>query len=73
LWQLLHQEINATPKWFEEWKAKIPSYGCDCKRWFDDWLKDNQPVYGDGWYDWTVLAHNAVNKKLSKPIWTKPD
>jgi len=72
LWKSLHEEQNADDAWFSSWREKVPNVGCSCRSWLDEWIKSNPPIYGDGWYDWTVKLHNAVNVKKGVAVWTKP-
>lgn len=71
LWLELHTKQDATSEWFADWIGRLPSIGCGCLQWLRDYLKDNPPVYGEGWYEWTVRLHDAVNTKLGKPLWDR--
>ena len=68
LWNLIHDQENATPWWFKTWVEKIPQNDCGCPIWLLKYIVTNPPRYDD-WYNWTVELHNAVNIKLGKPIW----
>ncbi len=69
LWAELHSKQNPTPEWFESWLSRVPSFGCSCQQNFRGYVKDNPPDFDD-FYRWGVDAHNWVNLKLNKPIWT---
>ena len=70
LWSELHTKQDATPEWFADWVARVPSFGCGCQAWLKDYLAGNPPRYED-FYGWSVLTHDAVNVKLGKPIWDR--
>jgi hypothetical protein len=68
LWERLHTLANADDAWFMAWRQQIP---CGpCANGFADIIEEMPPVYGDGWFAWTVAAHNAVNRTLGKPEMT---
>lgn len=48
--------------------ARIPRYttGCKCREFWTVWIRKNPPDFKN-YFEWTVKAHNAVNKKLNKP------
>ena len=76
LWKQLHiralgNHIN-DQAFIAEFTRKIPRYttGCRCKEFWTNWIRGNRPTYGDEYFEWTVKAHNAVNRKLGKPILT---
>lgn len=71
LWHDLHTSIE-TQEQFESWVARVPNFGCGCRRELDGYLAEN-PVDYDNIYDWGVSLHNWVNVRLGKPLWTKPD
>lgn len=84
LWGLLHafaQTFSQTPTeedvsnaryWMSAWRQRIPQFGgCNCR---EDWARleaNFPPDYSsrDAFYRWSVVAHDAINRKLSKPIW----
>lgn len=70
LWAELHSKQSPTPEWFESWLSRVPKFGCNCQDDFRKYVADNPPDFGAGWYAWTVSAHNFVNAKLNKPIWS---
>jgi len=72
LWRELHSEQNPTPEWFADWVARVPNFGCGCRSWLREYLRDNPPRFDD-FYSWSVELHNAVNAKLGKPVWGKLD
>ena len=68
LWQELHTKQDATPEWFADWVARVPSFGCGCQSWLAEYLVGHPPRYED-FYEWSVECHDAVNAKLGKPDW----
>lgn len=71
LWRELHSQQDATPEWFADWVKRVPNFGCGCRNWLKEYLQKNPPIYGEGFYEWTVTLHDAVNAKLGKPIWDR--
>ena len=76
LWKELHTHaINYTgtndSTFLGTFARKIPRYtkGCSCQEFWGNWIRTNPPKYGPNneYFEWTVKAHNAVNKKLGKP------
>lgn len=66
LWTELHQRADADQKWLKQWLARVP---CGtCKQHARMILGQLPPVFGDGWFAWTVEFHNKVNETLGKPI-----
>ncbi|ARF09970.1 hypothetical protein Indivirus_6_36 [Indivirus ILV1] len=80
LWKELHERaISFTEKndtlFINQWSAKIPRFtrGCKCHEFWVVWYSKNKPDFSnnpDSYFAWTVKAHNAVNAKLRKKIWT---
>jgi len=68
LWRELHSEQNPTPEWFADWVSRVPNFGCSCRSWLREYIRDNPPRFDD-FYAWSVDLHNAVNAKLGKPVW----
>ena len=68
LWQELHTKQDATPEWFADWVARVPSFGCGCQSWLAEYLVGHPPRYED-FCEWSVECHDAVNAKLGKPDW----
>jgi hypothetical protein len=68
LWAELHSKKNPTQEWFESWLLRVPEF-CGCQTSFREYLPTNPPRYDD-WRRWSVEAHNWVNAKLGKPLWT---
>lgn len=65
MWKRLHTATAADAAWITSYTANVP---CGpCKAGWLAILKEMPPIYGDGWFAWTVEAHNAVNAKLGKP------
>ncbi len=48
---------------------RLPKFesGCKCKSFYNKYLKSTPPNFAK-YFEWTVNLHNAVNKKLGKPI-----
>ena len=78
LWYELHQyptenkqawNPTAAKKWLNLWEAKVPNSGCSCKQHWEELKKDFTPDFSSPqvFYNWTVAAHNQVNKRLGKP------
>lgn len=51
------------------WMTKIPVKGCKCADFWHNWYRSN-PINFTDYFAWTVSAHNAVNNKLHRPLWT---
>lgn len=64
LWRELHAADRPTPEWFAQWLAKVPN-DCSCAEKFETFLAVNPPDL-DNWLEWSVKAHNWVNRKLEK-------
>lgn len=71
LWEYLHsykwQSEEETRKWFDGWCAGIPCGSCK-----HDWfiiIRNFPPDFSSAqaFFEWSVAAHNLVNKKLDKP------
>ena len=65
LWAELHQKADADRAWLTAWLAHVPCG--DCKAHAREILKTLPPMFGAGWFAWTVAFHNAVNARLGKP------
>jgi hypothetical protein len=48
-----------------EWSRGIPSYGCDCKSFYESFLQSNHPGKTVS-FEWKWRLKSAVNKKLGK-------
>ena len=80
LWEELHTRallvgfLNPSDekKFIKEWAEKIPSFGCPCKAFWNQWIKINPPnlTSKDKYFEWTVRAHNGVNVKLGRSVWS---
>lgn len=76
LWRELHTRAldikTDDSMYIRQFRLNIPRYthGCKCNEFWANWSRLNPPVYGDGYFAWTVKAHNAVNYKLGKPTYT---
>ena len=71
-WPWLHNGEWSTEEELAVWESGIPNYGCKCKAFWRAWKAANPPPYGDPakCFDWSVTAHNAVNAKLDRQIWS---
>lgn len=68
MWNMLHTAKDADDRWIRSFTANVP---CGpCKTGWRAILAEMPPVFGEGWFAWTVEAHNAVNVKLDKPTMT---
>ena len=79
LWLELHSYAQAgewdaskAKAWYMAWRKRIPSFGCKCKEHWGDIENKLPPDYSseEAFFLWSVEAHNAVNKKLNKPIYS---
>lgn len=70
LWKELHAKQDANQEWFDDWVSRVPNSGCGCLPWLADYLTTNSPRFDD-FFEWSIELHDAVNVKLSKPIWTR--
>ena len=63
---------QSAKEFYKQWEKDIPNIGCGCrKNWFE--LKktinfSTQFDSAESFFQWSVEAHNAVNKKLNKSI-----
>jgi hypothetical protein len=65
LWRELHTKTDATPEYVASFRSRIPCG--DCRKGWDVLQERFPPVYGEGWFEWTWRAHEAVNAHLGKP------
>jgi len=65
LWNDLFCNIHTRNDLFR-WARGIPSYGCDCKDFFDSYLRANNPGETVD-VEWKWKLKSAVNAKLGKP------
>lgn len=65
-WLELHCKLNPTQEWFDDWISRIPST-CGCGDDFPKVVELNPPRFDD-WFAYSVDLHNAINKKLGKPL-----
>jgi len=65
LWRELFTQIN-TLEQLATWENKIPSFECNCKRFYLSWKANNQPVEVNGEipFEWKWALKSAVNQKL---------
>ena len=76
LWKILHERpfvekmvLEEELDWLKEFTNWIPCGECSVH--WKQFVRNNQPDLSSvkAYFDWTVKAHNDVNKKLGKPIW----
>ncbi len=67
LWSELHTSLTIDT--LAEWERRIPSFGCTCRKFYDEWKASNPPSAAL-FFKWTVDLHNAVNAKLGKIVVT---
>ena len=82
-WAELHLQRNPLRKWFSDWVASVPNFGCGCRDNFKPILErfqpsiseilDSSPVEQAKWFALTVALHNAVNVDLKRPEMTLDD
>lgn len=81
-WPELHgralERFGEDTAWLADFTARVGG-NCACRKDWRAWIEVNPPDWAD-YFGWTVLAHNAVNKRLGKPeitvdqarvIWTE--
>lgn len=68
LWRQLHTKIGADLQWINYFTGLIQCSECK-SRWLE-LLKQYPPVFGDGYFEWTVFIHNQVNLEMNKPLVT---
>ena len=64
LWRELHSKQNPTPEWFADWVKRVPNFGCGCRNWLREYIKNNPPTFGEDFYEWTIRLHDAVSAKV---------
>ena len=76
LWKELHERAlkfngKNDRNYLIQFAKRIPRFtkGCKCNEFWNKWVKTNPPTYNK-YFEWTVKAHNVVNKKLKKPEFT---
>jgi hypothetical protein len=77
LWRELHlhalKNDNTTEaderEFFKQWMHKIPKIGCPCKTHWVAWYYTQNTDYRN-FFAWSVTAHNAVNERLGKRLWS---
>ena len=63
------QIVSAETAFINAWALKIPVKGCRCSAFWTVWYRSNPINFAD-YFAWTVSAHNAVNAKLGRPLWS---
>src|SRR5271170_8409613 len=71
MWTELHQwslraDLEVGMNWLKQYSIRIPCG--DCRRHWHQYLKDNPADFSSrqALFAWTVLVHNAVNRRLGK-------
>lgn len=67
-WDEFHRQIW-TAREYEEWKSRIPSFGCRCKKDFAELEIARPPEFDENGllkFAWKVGIHNDVNEKLNR-------
>lgn len=69
-WAIAITDPSAAPAWIAAWSARIPCG--DCRRHWSTWYAANPADLSSpaGMFEWSIHAHNAVNRKLGRPEWT---
>ncbi len=75
LWAQLHRralqaEENDT-EWLTAFAYRLPC--AECRSHFWALVLASPPVWGNGFFGWTVRLHNSVNLKLRKPLMAEAD
>lgn len=79
LWKELHLRALENKgendlKYLIDFSTRIPRFtsGCKCREFWVSYIKKFPPKFGANqeYFKWTVDCHNAVNKKLGKPIYS---
>jgi hypothetical protein len=68
LWAELHGKQDISPEWFQSWRLRVPSDGCQCRIKLDEYVADHPVDYSD-FATWAIDFHNFVNVRLGKPVW----
>lgn len=79
-WRVLHcrdpegeHDEQSELKWLQhEWEPLIPRFGCSCYDFYSEYKAAHQPSFKtpEERFRWGFHLHNAVNDKLSVPLWT---
>jgi hypothetical protein len=64
LWDDLFLRVNDIQELLI-WERRVPSYGCECKSFYDSFLRSNHPGETVS-FEWKWRLKSAVNKKLGK-------
>jgi hypothetical protein len=68
-WAELHGCQEPTQQWYAEWLKTVPSFGCSCRKNWDELTTKYPPDFSsrEAFFKWSVDRHNDVNRKLGKP------
>lgn len=82
LWSQLHGYADSltyanfsehnTKTWLRLWEERLPQFsGCRCHEGYVHAISENPPNTSspEGFQEWAVKLHNAINAKLGKPLW----
>lgn len=74
LWKELHQRALAHEGeqdwvWLDQWRERIPRYGCNCRSKWKELMAKHPPTWNH-YFEWTWRMHNAVSESLGKPTFT---
>ena len=79
-WKALHSftmdvwDADEANEWYlAKWKPMIPNLNCNCRKHWSELEEKYPPVFTteEAFFDWGVFAHNEVNKRLEKPIFSR--
>lgn len=76
VWANLHTHQYTTPQaaieFFANWQLTIPDFGCPCREHWAGIVREYPPDFSHAkaFFLWGVDAHNKVNDKLGKPIFS---
>jgi hypothetical protein len=65
LWAELHTRTDADTAYIESFTRRVPCGDCRSHWKLAMWVRP--PVFGDGYFEWSVEIHNKLNIHLGKP------
>src|SRR5690606_26873112 len=68
-WHELHSQREPTPEWYEDWRKRIPNYGCSCRKNWAKLTKKYPPDFSSprAFFEWSVARHNDVSTSHVSP------
>ncbi len=66
IWAWLHVDSRGSWALLHALRAELPCK--PCVEHYDAYLRERPPVFGAGWFAWTVAFHNEVNVRIGKPF-----